>query len=813
MPGTVDQTPVLIELENHERRFVFVPESGSKESEANAQHRRKRNEHLKPLKTTAEEPDLLSQRQPSPYAFTKPTQPASTRPASTRPAPAQPAPAQPAPTWTAPPISSHHDRSKPTANTSRGNSGSSADASEDDSHRRARNSRTKDSGSDERHSDGSDLDSSAVNRLRERNPKPRVSFHEPSSSSSSRSRPNIKRMSSDITSPADSRSKTLSNGSGIIKSAMKKPISTQSSDDEMPKRMGERTMSPSLRTVPIPAVLPVLPQHIRAENGHGGKPSLDELRDSERARKSRSTYPPAIPPKTPIGSDGRGSRPTSPSLSNYDTRDFAHNIPRSNSYIDASKGYDSGYERQADGDRPFTSNSRNSSYESVGSPRNEIRPKPATVLPYPVDDPMLMMPDPGAYIDTPTRERFPPQPKHLHFDAGRMDSPSSSSDNFKQNERMPSQPRTEATAPLPPCPRMTYSRGYTDWFTLRGDPSVDICPTCYEGIIRPTQFRVEFALAPPRSPTVQTRCDFGSPWYRAAWLLTQKRQRQDLDLIYALSAIASVDAVCPGSIESAGPWYGLRHVDQKFIPGLSICSRDLKYIEAIFPSLLGLFHRMPTSMPGREARICSLRLPGEHFGDYLDLLEKIDEEARVMPLNAAPTLQHLIKFVRGTTVSLPTPPANPVQPPEKCTRDNLLIDTPWYYTPLLPDFTVCEDCFDTVIWPSIQKGSTLATDFHQVLTPLPAGIRTDGASCQLYSPRMRKIWKRAVEEGEREGMKLLARKVRERREVEDELREEQGGIQRKLERNRKGTGVMAEDIRASCKRKLDAIAREWADWE
>jgi hypothetical protein len=205
-------------------------------------------------------------------------------------------------------------------------------------------------------------------------------------------------------------------------------------------------------------------------------------------------------------------------------------------------------------------------------------------------------------------------------------------------------------------------------------------------------------------------------------------------------------------------------------------------------------------------------LPGERFGEYLDFLERIDEEARVMPLSAAPTLQQFIKFVRGHTVP-PPPPANPVQPPEKCTRDTVLIDTPWHYNPLLPEFTVCEDCFDAVVWPSMKTGSTLATEFHQVLTPLPAGIRTDGTSCQLYSPRMRKVWKRAVEEGDREGMKLLARKVRERREVEDELRYEQREIERKLERNRKSTGPMAEDIRASCKRKLDAIAREWADWE
>ena len=89
----------------------------------------------------------------------------------------------------------------------------------------------------------------------------------------------------------------------------------------------------------------------------------------------------------------------------------------------------------------------------------------------------------------------------------------------------------------------------------------------------------------------------------------------------------------------------------------------------------------------------------------------------------------------------------------------------------------------------------------------------DGASCQLYSPRMRRVWARAVREGEREGTKLLARKVRERRGVEKELRDEQKEVEEKLERNKKNAGPLADDIRASCKRKLDRIAREWATWE
>jgi hypothetical protein len=200
-----------------------------------------------------------------------------------------------------------------------------------------------------------------------------------------------------------------------------------------------------------------------------------------------------------------------------------------------------------------------------------------------------------------------------------------------------------------------------------------------------------------------------------------------------------------------------------------------------------------------------MRISGKMFPTYLDLLEDIDEEARNVPLRSSPSLQGLIKIVRADSAK---------KKKKGCTRDNLIRESTWHFIPALPEFTVCEDCFDRVIWPTIKQGSDVAERFNKVLTPLPAGVGIAGASCQVYSPRMQRIWERAVKYGDKEGLNYLARKVRERKEVEDDLRRQQKEIGKLLENNKKlGGGSDAVVQKERLKRELGEIELEWADWE
>lgn len=96
-----------------------------------------------------------------------------------------------------------------------------------------------------------------------------------------------------------------------------------------------------------------------------------------------------------------------------------------------------------------------------------------------------------------------------------------------------------SVTPLPTCPRKKFVRGRNDWLTLPRCPNFDICPSCYESTMAPTEFRNMFIPSPHRSSDMEIICDFGSsPWFRIAWLLTIKDRRRDLNLFYALANVA-----------------------------------------------------------------------------------------------------------------------------------------------------------------------------------------------------------------------------------------------------------------------------------
>ncbi len=806
MPGTPDQDPVLIELENHDRRFVLVPQDETRASRRESKSARRRSELL-PLKMDASKADLFTRRQPSPYAFSA-SQAAS------------------------PKRNSAELLTLSTPDIPRNSSSASISSLKSDRQPQSRNCKGS---SDERQTDDSDLEPAVMTRLRNRKFKPRVSFTGPAPPP--QSRPEIKRFS---TSPIERQSKPATSCTGILKSAMKVPRSLPTSDDEKPGRNRAQSSSSKAGPIPIP-----IPQHVRAESVYSGRPNVCEFVAETRANESACVPTPSVSLKfidrTSTGgyyaSTKPSSRPSSPTMLTFEARDFANQASRApNDYNNGDRANRSINETRSRDGPSFDLSARQSSFErTVGNGKGF--PATPSTLPYPVDDHMFHMPNPEHYIDTPTTPSV--QTKSSWPSFGIQDSTASPvsipnpskrpptalrppiADNVTLTSRTPATAsrlhtttsRTPATSrdtlvlptSLPVCPRMEYSKKYDDWYTLRADQAFDICPNCLDGIVWLTHFQSEFIPSPRRATTTRTRCDFASPWVRLAWLLTLKRQRQDLDLIYALSAIASVDSSCPDAREGTGPWYGLLGEEGQFIPGFAICSCDMKYIEACFPSLIGLLSRMPPSSSGPDAGMCSMRISGKMFPTYLDLLEDIDEEARAVPLRSSPSLQVLIKIVRADS---------PKKRRTECTRDNLIHESTWHFIPALPEFTVCEVCFDGVIWPTIKQGSDVAERFNKVLMPLPAGVGTAGASCQVYSPRMQKIWERAVKYGDKEGLNYLARKVRERREVEDDLRRQQREIGKLLERNKKlGGGSDAAVQKERLKRELGGIELEWADWE
>lgn len=318
----------------------------------------------------------------------------------------------------------------------------------------------------------------------------------------------------------------------------------------------------------------------------------------------------------------------------------------------------------------------------------------------------------------------------------------------------------------PPCPRPESSRKYTDWYTLDKLSTFDICPPCYEATFAATPFGSSFKRAVPAD--IKRRCDFASPWIRIAWLATQAQKRSDLDLVYNVARVG-VGEACPGDDKETRTWYTIldKHGDR--VDDFNVCSTDVRRVEALMPSMAGLFTRNHHGV--RKTRRCDFRIQSGRFEQYLNTLiaaSDVADKKRRLP-DMAPF---------GDLVRLKT--AVP-----ECSRDKLVVDRAWHFPPQVPDMTVCEECYVDVVWPAIAEGSSVASRFSKTPHLLDEGARRGGGggsrstsgsgsggggggiSCQLYSERMRKIFRKAVQSGDFE---YLVRRVMERREKEVEVR-------------------------------------------
>ncbi len=331
-------------------------------------------------------------------------------------------------------------------------------------------------------------------------------------------------------------------------------------------------------------------------------------------------------------------------------------------------------------------------------------------------------------------------------------------------------------APLPSCPRTTLSRGYNDWLTLARYPAFNICPSCFNSTIAPTEFHGHFVAAPPRPSHEEVLCDFGSqPWYRIAWLLTRKERRRDLNLMSNLANIAATTDPCMGKYEAVRKWYSIAdpHTGHP-IRNFDVCLSCVKSIETLLPSLKGVFVRTDHNYPPNLPRVCDMRFDSKRFIHYFDSLETAADTAS--DSRYPPDTSELVSLVKRFA-ALP-----------ECPRDSTVSNSYWYIITQLPDFTVCPECFDEVVLPGLEKGKAIPLMFNKAMQ------RKEAASCQLYSERMRGIFEKAVNGSD---YKLLAARARERGAKELQCKKEIAEW--------KGVKGGEKEIRK--------IEGEWAKWE
>jgi len=301
--------------------------------------------------------------------------------------------------------------------------------------------------------------------------------------------------------------------------------------------------------------------------------------------------------------------------------------------------------------------------------------------------------------------------------------------------------------------------------------------------------------------------------------------QHELYHVYQLARLAAAEQPCPGESVEAREWYTVYDERRKAIDRFDVCPHDVARFEILLPNLRGTFQRNPTTS-GRK-RKCDLRISSQRFIEYFDMLGRISErthpgqrsDVRDRDGRPRPDIQPFIEFVRAKARI------------RECTWDKLLYEVDWFFPPSLPELTVCPECYTTIVWPAIDGGSAAASKFARHAKPVP-GERTTGSSsaknstppgrsCQLYSPRMRKVFKKAIA---RESFEYLARKALERRKVELELTLEREGVMRQKVEVEKalavlgngGAGVAGPELmrkRAALVEQLEDCDEYWEKWE
>ncbi|KAL8670049.1 MAG: hypothetical protein Q9168_005395 [Polycauliona sp. 1 TL-2023] len=341
-------------------------------------------------------------------------------------------------------------------------------------------------------------------------------------------------------------------------------------------------------------------------------------------------------------------------------------------------------------------------------------------------------------------------------------------------------------ATLPPCPRSVPVGGHNDWYMLYDYPEFKICPSCRKAVSEAGYGR-HLTAAFTNNPERPVRCTFSIPWIRMAYLLMIKKRRSDVNLLYDMADVARETDPCPGKRPSTRNWYRIYDVDSdRSVPGFYACPYCVRSLETIFPVLKDVFHKTrANSRHSLDPNTCSLRSDSSRFATYVDLLEDTANQAN--EYRRAPNTYRFVELAK-TMGAIPP-----------CSRDAMLRSKTWHFIPQLPEFTACPECYEEIIYPAILSGLPLATQFTKTPSQVTTGKATQAGlvSCQLYSRRMRTVFKDACEDDDFDYLRRVSVK---RYRVEREL---QGRI------------VEAQAMMGSGEREevMEEIVDEWADWD
>lgn len=252
-------------------------------------------------------------------------------------------------------------------------------------------------------------------------------------------------------------------------------------------------------------------------------------------------------------------------------------------------------------------------------------------------------------------------------------------------------------------------------------------------------------------------------------------------MIYQIVRNSESTKPCPGKGSDVRAWYRLPDPEiDAHVPNFDACSECVRSIEIIFPQLKGVFKRSGALV---QERTCDLNTQSSRFDKYIKLLDATALQYDVERLRE-PDMRPFAHFARKTARV------------RECTRDDMVMGQLWHFIPSLPEFTICEECFDHVVWPIIDQ--PVASSINRTLQLVPGTQRTTGISCQLYSEPMRRKFVEAVKYADFEYLKQIVRR--------------RHGVERLLQEKHKmlmGDMARGEDRTAELQANID----EWKKWE
>lgn len=273
---------------------------------------------------------------------------------------------------------------------------------------------------------------------------------------------------------------------------------------------------------------------------------------------------------------------------------------------------------------------------------------------------------------------------------------------------------TRARLQFPKCPGINKSSTHqVAWFVpINGPSHLMLCLTCYcdQIVLSGEENRWREATELKTLRGNEARCAMGNLNLRVC--MAQAKDKKDMAVFWdALRRLVEPahgqqppqlqEELCKAAVQTNGVWYTLRNNPDEF----GVCRAC--YILMAEPLGLGRFFELKRNVPPGQAMVCCLNLRHPRgpvfFTQFIESYAKADTSA----------------LESSASVWARIPP---------CTRSNIMDGMSWYGW---ADCSICRECFHN--FASKYPNMVEAMQFRDQIIP-------KSVMCEMYSPRMRKLY-------------------------------------------------------------------------